>query len=168
MRITNKAIENVVTEVAGEDVFPLVKFIKDKKNISEFKIASGLRKEINQVRNMLYRLLNYNLVSFTRKKDKKKGWYIYYWTFNLQRIKYLTFDLKKKRLFKLQERLQREQTNQFYLCPGGCIRLDFEQSTNFEFKCPECGKLIELEDNSKKIEKIEKEIKRLKKELKLK
>jgi hypothetical protein len=29
---------------------------------------------------------------------------------------------------------------------------------NFEFKCPECGSLIGVEDNSKKIEDIKKEI----------
>ena len=107
---------------------------------------------------MLYRLYDFNLVSFIKKKDKKKGWYIYYWTFDNNRIKYLSMNLKKKRLEKLRARLERETGNQFYSCDTKCMRLDFDQSMNFEFKCPECGELINQEDNTEKIEIIKTEI----------
>ena len=166
MKLSNKIIEDTITDVAGEDVIPLVKKLKNKKNVSEFKLANDIKCEINSTRNMLYRLFDYNLVSFIRRKDKKKGWYIYYWTFNTKRIRYLVKNLKKTRIEKLKERLQREKSSQFYICDEKCIRLDFEQATNFEFKCPECGRLLNLEDNSEKIEKIQKEIKALEKESK--
>ncbi|MEA3431021.1 MAG: hypothetical protein U9R08_07140 [Nanoarchaeota archaeon] len=166
MKITNKILDKVIEELAGEDVVPLVRKLKNKKNVSEFKLAESINREINVTRNMLYRLYHVSLVSFTRKKDKKKGWYIYYWTFDMKRIKYLLFKLKRKRLEHLKERLKREQNEQFFLCPNKCIRLDFEQSMNFEFKCPECGTLIELEDNSKKVLEIEKEIHTLEVEFK--
>jgi len=168
MKLSNKLIDGVVCEVAGDDVVPLVRALKNKKNISEFKLAEDIKEEVNTTRNMLYRLYDSNLVSFIRKKDKKKGWYIYYWTFNTKRIKYLVETLKKKRLEKLNERLKREQGGHFYLCDDKCIRLDFEQSINFEFKCPECGQLINQEDNSQKIKDIEKEIKEINKDLKKK
>ena len=161
-----KLIDDVVMQVVGEDVLPLVKILKNKKNVSEFKLASSIRREINMTRNMLYRLYDHNLVSFMRKKDKKKGWYIYYWTFNLKRVKYLTEDLKKKRLERLSERLEREQSTQFYSCPTPCIRLSFEQATDFEYKCPECGELLHQEDNSGKITEIKAEITQIQKELK--
>lgn len=163
-----KVVEDVVSEVVGEDVIKLVKYLKNKKNISEFKLAESIKEEINRTRNMLYRLYDSNLVSFTRKKDKKKGWYIYYWTFNLKRIKYLVKNLKQKRLEKLKERIEREKTNHFFSCDSQCIRLDFEQATDFEYKCPECGLLLNQEDNADKIKEIEKEIKKLEKELKIK
>jgi len=166
MKITNKVVEEVISEVAGTDVLPLVKYLKNKKNISEFKIAEALKKEVNETRNMLYRLYEANLVSFTRKKDKQKGWYIYYWTFNKKRIKDLVINLKKKKLEILTERLKREKSSQFFLCKNKCMRLDFDQASNFNFKCPECGSLLILEDNKEKIKKIEEEIKKLKKELK--
>lgn len=168
MRLSNKLIESVVSQVAGEDVIPLVHYLKNKKNISEFKLADSIKKEINLTRNMLYRLFDFNLVSFIRRKDKKKGWYIYYWTFNMKRIKYLVQNLKKERLEKLKERFEREKNEQFYSCDERCIRLDFEQTTNFEFKCPECGKLLNIEDNTEKKKEIEKEIKELTKETKKK
>ena len=166
MRVTSKVIDQVVSEVAGEDVTPLVKYLKDKKNISEFKIAEKIKKEVNQTRNMLYRLYEANLVSFIRKKDKKKGWYIYYWTFNPKRIKYLIYDLKRKKLDNLKSRLEREENNYFFVCEENCIRLDFEQATDFNFKCPECGKLVNQEDNVLKVKEIKDGIKTLEKELK--
>jgi len=165
-KITSKLIEEAIAEVAGADVVPLVKILKNKSNISEFKLAEGIKKEINVTRNMLYRLYNHNLVSFTRKKDKKKGWYIYYWTFNQKRVKDLVKKLKKTKLERLEERLKREKSGQFYICPNNCMRLDFEQAHDFNFRCPECGSLLEVEDNKEKIEKLEEEIKTLKKEIK--
>jgi len=165
MRIDNKIIESVVSEVAGEDVVPLVRYLKNKKNISEFKIADAIDREINETRNMLYRLYDTNLVGFIRKKDKKKGWYIYYWTFNLKRIKDLFWDLKKKKVVALRERLKREYSTDFFTCEKKCIRLSFEQATDFEYKCPECGDLMNQEENKEIIEKINKDIGELEKEL---
>ncbi len=164
-KITSKIVEEIVSEVAGEDVLPLVKALRNKSNVSEFKLADSIKKEINLTRNMLYRLYDNNLVSFIRKKDKKKGWYIYYWTFNQKRIKDLASDIKKRKVERLNERLQREKTTQFYICANKCVRLDFEQSHDFNFKCPECGQLLDLEDNSKKIKELETDLERLEKEL---
>ena len=106
MKLSNKLIDDVVAETAGADVLPLVKLLKNRKNVPEFKLASGLKKDINPTRNMLYRLYNANLVSFVRRKDKVKGWYIYYWTFNGKRIKQLTANIKNKKLDKLKERFE--------------------------------------------------------------
>lgn len=166
MKITKKVLEQAIIEVAGEDVLPLVRAMGTKKNISEFKLAEKIKIEINQTRNMLYRLYNSNLVSFIRKKDKTKGWYIYYWTFNKNRISELVKSTKKKKLEKAKERLTRERSSQFFGCSNKCIRLDFEQATDFQYKCPECGELLQQEDNAQKIKNLEKEIKELEKEVK--
>lgn len=163
IKLTPKQIEHVISEVSGQDTIKLYKALKGKKNISEFKLAQDIKEEINTTRNMLYRLHNANLVSFTRKKDKQKGWYIYYWTFNSNRIKDLMVNLKKKRLEMLKDRLEREKMNHFFACPDRCIRLDFEQATDFGYKCPECGELLNQEDNSKIIKDLEAELEKLKK-----
>lgn len=161
MTVTPQAIEQVVVEVAGQDILLLVKTLRNRTNVSEFTLATQIKKEINVTRNMLYRLYDHNLVSFTRKKDKKKGWYIYYWTFNTKRIPTLLADLQKRKLERLQERLQREKNSTFFACPSGCIRLVFDQAADFNYKCPECGTLLNQEDNSAKVTEIEKEITQL-------
>lgn len=164
--MSNKIIEATIVDVAGEDVLPIVHFLKNKKNISEFKIAEVIKKEINATRNMLYRLQEANLVSFIRKKDKKKGWYIYYWTFKPKMIRHIFISLKKEKLAKLKGRLIREKSSHFFICQNKCIRLDFDQAMNFEFKCPECGELMNQEDNLENIRLIEEEIKNIEEELK--
>lgn len=165
MKLSNKLVEDVVSAVAGEDVLPLVKQLKNKKNVSEFKLAEALKLEVNIVRNMLYRLYHANLVSFIRRKDKKKGWYIYYWTFRLKQIKYLAMSLKKERLERLQDRLAREKDSSFFVCPNSCMRLDFERAVGFDFKCPECAAIMQQESNEEKIKQLQQEIKALQKEI---
>jgi transcription initiation factor TFIIE subunit alpha len=168
MKASDKLLAEVITEVAGQDVLPLVKSLKNKKNVSEFKLATAIDQEINLTRNMLYRLYDHHLVTFIRKKDKKKGWYIYYWTFNPKRIKELVKNLKKMKAEKIKERLEREQSTNFFLCANKCIRLDFDQATEFEYKCPECGEILHQQDNRQKIAELNKELLKLEKELKAK
>ncbi|MBW3018975.1 hypothetical protein KY329_02200 [Candidatus Woesearchaeota archaeon] len=166
VKISPELIEEIVLEVVGPDVMPLVKHLRNKINVSEFTLADKIKQEINVTRNMLYRLYDNNLVTFTRKKDKKKGWYIYYWTFNDNRVKDLIRDIKIRKIERLSEKLEKEKNTQFYICPEKCLRMDFETAMDYEFKCPECGLLMEAEDNSEKIKHLEQAIERLKKELK--
>ncbi len=166
MKVSNQLIKNVVAEIAGEDSVPVAMVLKNKKNFSEFKVAQALKMEIKDIRKSLYKLLEYNLVSFKRKKDKKKGWYIYYWTFNPDMLKYLYTNLKVKKLEKLKERLEREETNHFFICPNKCVRLDFDKSSEFEFRCPECGSLLDMQENNATIRHLKEEIVRLEKEIK--
>jgi transcription initiation factor TFIIE subunit alpha len=168
MKASDKLLQDVIAEVAGPDVWPLVRSLKNKKNISEFKLADSIKKEINLTRNMLYRLYDHHLVTFIRKKDKKKGWYIYYWTFNPKRIKEIARNLKKTKAERLKERLHREKSTNFFACANKCIRLDFDQATEFEYKCPECGEILQQEDNLPRIKELEKELQKLEKELKVK
>src|SRR3989338_1981141 len=100
MKITNTKIYDTVKEVIGEDSLKIIEYLKDKKNISDFKIAEKVDRDIHEVRNILYRLYNYNLVSYYRKKDRQKGWYISYWTFNKKRVKELLEKTNKEKLSK--------------------------------------------------------------------
>lgn len=166
LRLTKKVMDSVVGEVAGLDVVPLVHALKGRENVSEFILAEEIGQEINTTRNMLYRLQAANLVTFTRKKDKKKGWYIYYWTFNQTMIRILWKSVKTRQKERLANRLKRERTNQFYSAGQGSIRLSFEQAMDYDFRCPETGDILQPEDNTKLIKTLEKEIKDLEKQIK--
>ncbi|MGC8929915.1 MAG: hypothetical protein ACP5OZ_05335, partial [Candidatus Woesearchaeota archaeon] len=165
MNVSNEIIKDVAGMLSAEDTINIIFNIKDKVNVSEFKIAEDLHLEIRDIRKKLYKLLENNLVTFKRKKDKKKGWYIYYWTFNPVQAKFLYTQLRERKLKLLQERLEREKNNQFFICPNACVRLDFEKAFEFDFKCPECGSLVKEHNNEATIRNLEEEIERLKKEL---
>jgi transcription initiation factor TFIIE subunit alpha len=169
LRLTNKLIKETVAEVVGENALPIVEYIKDKKNISEFVVAEALKYDIHLVRQILYKLHDHNLATYNRKKDRQKGWYISYWTFNIPKVKELIKRTKVEKLDRLRDRLEKEENNKncFFMCSNACTRLDFEHATNFEFKCPECGSLLNQQENLKTIENISVQIKELEKELKL-
>ena len=166
MKITKEIENQVIAELSGPDVIPLVEYLTGKKDVSEFIIAKDIEAEIQVIRNQLYRLLDHNLVSFWRKKDKQKGWYIYYWTYNPTHIEFLYWNNKKKRMEKLQERLDREEADFFFMCQdNGCVRLDFEKATEFNYQCPECGGMMVQQDNSRTKEFLKNQIEELKEEL---
>src|SRR3989344_2462220 len=77
-------VEEFVSEVAGKESIKILNILKEQNNVSEFDMAEKLKMSINQVRNLLYKLNAHNLVFSTRKKDKDKGLYMYYWTFNFK------------------------------------------------------------------------------------
>ncbi len=166
MNIIDKLIDDLILEIAGKEVVPLVNLIKNKINVSEFKLAAKLKLSVNQVRNMLYRLNNFNLVDFTRKKDKTKGWYIYFWTFNMKLAKELALSMKNNKMGILKKRLDKESNELFFACPSGCVRFDSVNVMEYQFKCPECGKMLIKDDSKKNIDKINREINSIETELK--
>ena len=166
MSILDKFIDDLILELGGKDVVPLVNLIKNKSNVSEFKLAAKLNITVNQVRNMLYRLNSHNLVDFTRKKDKTKGWYIYFWSFNMKLAKELSLNLKKNKITMLKKRLDKESNETYYACPGECVRFDATNAMEYQFKCPECGKILVKEENKKNIDKLNKEILNVENDLK--
>lgn len=165
MRFTKKKIEDLLQSVVGIEGMPLINQLAERDNISEFELATKTKKDIKVIRKQLYILYNNNLVSFTRKKDKQKGWYIYYWTILPESIKYLYFKKKREYILQLKGRLETEQKELFFACPTSCVRLTFDQATDFEFHCPECGKLVSQDSSEEKTQKIKGELKALEGEL---
>src|SRR3989344_804524 len=163
MKLTEDKIYDTIREVIGEDSVAVIKYLRDKKNISDFKIDEDVDRDIHEIRNILYRLYNHNLVSYYRKKDRQKGWYISYWTFNRQKVHDVLKSLYFSKLDKFQQRLKTEETNvgNFYLCPNACIRVGFEKAFDLEYRCPECGNILSHQDNSKTIDFLKEQVKKL-------
>lgn len=165
MRLTQNKIEEILINLLGEESTSLIKYLIGKENVSEFDLANKIKKDIKIVRKMLYILYNHNLVSFTRKKDKQKGWYIYYWTLQPESIRFSYFKRKRELLERLKLRLEEEKQELFFICPNECVRLNFDQAMEFEFHCPECGELVNQDDSKQKIHDLEKAIASLEQEV---
>tara|TARA_Y100000310_G_scaffold340113_1_gene434838 strand:+ start:61 stop:594 length:534 start_codon:yes stop_codon:yes gene_type:complete len=157
--LNQNEINSLVAQVSGEDTVEVVNFILENgENISEFLISEKLTIPMNALRNKLYRLQENNLITFTRKKDKKKGWYIYYWTFNHPQSISMVKKMKESRIDSLRKRLEREDSSIFYTCKSKCIRTKFDHALENNFLCSECGKILKEQDNSKIIKEIKKEL----------
>ena len=151
MRLPIELIHELVQEVAGEETIKLVDYLKDKHNVSEFKVADKLEITVNQVRNLLYRLDEYNLVYFMRKKDKEKGWYEYYWTLDLVKMRTLIIDRKQEQMKKIRQELKTEQGQQYYYAPSNPnLRINAEEALEVGFRSPEYDEVLQPEDMEKR------------------
>jgi transcription factor E len=160
-------LKELVRHVAGKNSDIIVDILKDKKDINEFKIAEKLKLTINQTRNILYKLFANEIVSFTRKKDKRKGWYIYFWTLNVPKALQRFIIVKKKEINEMKHLIASYEHKHFYVCQGCSIEMNEENAMHHSFTCPECGKLLQLETHEKKIQELKTRIENFDKELKV-
>jgi len=163
--IPEKIIETIIAEVAGDDAIKIYKILKGRENINEFEIAEKIKAPINYVRNLMYKFEQNDLVTSNRKKDRKKGWYIYFYTFNSRQAEDLVLKTKKKRIELYKNQLERENMHNFYICPNRCSRFTLENTMEHNFMCPECGSLMTPEDKEKAVLRIKNSIIELESEL---
>ena len=162
-----KLLHNLVEELAGVDTGRIVDILFGKKDVNEFLIAKRMELTINQVRNILYKLSADGLVSFIRKKDKRKGWYIYYWTLKTEKcLEKLEGSLLRK-IDELRGILGNRETKRFYVCKPCMIEVGEEKALEHGFSCEECAEVYELADNSSPIREAKARISRTERNLKL-
>src|SRR3989344_5600892 len=151
-----KLLHDLVEELAGINTGRIVEILFGKKDVNEFLIAKKMELTINQVRNILYKLSADGLVSFIRKKDKRKGWYIYYWTLKTEKC---IVKLEQSLLGKIKElegSLNNRETKRFYFCKSCNIEVSEEKALENGFTCEECADVYELSDNSNQIKETKK------------
>ena len=160
-------LKEVISFVAGKQAEDIVDLLDTHKYVNEFVIAKKLNLTINQARNILYKISDYGLVSSTRKKDKRKGWYTYFWKIEiLKSLEFLRENLLKK-IENTEHQIKSRETKRFYACPRCHIELSEENALINNFTCNECGSVLTLKDNSKLIRDLRKNKEKLQKDLKI-
>ena len=162
-----KLLHDLIEEMAGEDTGRIAEILFKKKDVNEFLIAKKMELTINQVRNILYKLSADNLVSFIRKKDKRKGWYIYYWTLNTEKCLIKLEASLMKKIGGFEGVLGARETKRFYICKCCDIEVGEEKDLEHGFSCEECADIYELSDNSKPMREAKTWITRTNKNLEL-
>ena len=154
----NKLLQEIVTVIVGKTAEGIVPLLNTKKHVNEFTLAKKLEITINQTRNILYKISNYGLVSSIRKKDKKKGWYTYYWKFEMLKcLEFLDNFLREKKS-ELEGELKSRETKVFYVCELCQLEYREDEALLMDFSCDECGELFVTKDNSKLIRELKRNI----------
>jgi len=162
-----KFLKEVVVIIVGKQAEDIVDLLDTKKYVNEFIISKKLDLTINQTRNILYKISDQGLVSSIRKKDKKKGWYTYFWKIEaLKSLEFLKADLIKK-INMMDSQINSRETKRFYICDGCHIEMSEENSLLYNFTCSECGSVFTLKDNTKPLKEMKKVVERLKGDLDL-
>ncbi len=147
-----------LSDVGGAKSIDVVQQLFKKDEIDEFRLAETLDMSVKSIRRILYRLYDKKLVSFRKTRDKKRGWYIYIWRLEEERLTNLLEERKKRAISELRSQLEYEANNQFFKCEFGCIRANFEEAFEMEFVCPECGGKLHHFDNQPIVDQLRKYI----------
>jgi len=127
----------------------IVELLAIRNEMTDDEIAKILDAPINEVRIILHKLFDARLLKYRRERDKKIGWYVYFWRITDENAEIIYKQRKRKVLEKLKKRLIYETQNTFYACSNRDIpRLTFDDAFNNMFKCPVCGAILEPYDNS--------------------
>lgn len=158
-------LKKVVQNTAGEQAVKIVDLLYGKKDVNEFLIAKKLGLTINQTRNLLYKLSHLGILRSIRKKDKRKGWYIYFWTFDILKSLEILEQTLESEILRLSQQLGAKKSMRFYKCKICGREATEETALLTNFTCSECGEVYELADNTPIIEQATKEIEKLQHEL---
>jgi len=162
-----RLLKEIATDLVGKFGADVVELLIGKKDVNEFLIAKKLNLTPNQVRNILYKLFAYNMVSFIKKRKRKKGWYVNLWTLNsLKSMDFLEKSLIKK-LGETERQLKNRETKRFYYCQTCNMEVSEETALSHDFACQECGQVYNLSENKKEIIDLRKKLEKLQKELEI-
>lgn len=154
MKVTKKLISEIVSQVIGFEAVDMAFYLRGKTDVSEIVVANDMKMTVQEARAMLYKFFEANLASFERKRDKHKGWHISHWDFLDKNIIKIHDQLQQNKISVLRNRLEREIDNEFYMCKSACCRIPFESAVELNYKCRECGELMNPQDNTRTIEVI--------------
>lgn len=159
-------ILSIVAQIAGHDAVKVANVLLKERWLTDEVIASKTLLKLNQVRKILYSLLDNQLAMYKKVKDENSGWYTYYWALNKEGVEGLALLKRRQVLRKLKERLEFERGRNLYRCPQ-CegVLLSFEEAVETYFRCPSCGQQLITYDNERILKVLEAKIAKLEEEL---
>lgn len=114
----NPKLQEILMEIGGDFCVKVADELLNIKSdeITDDDLAEQCGIKLNIVRKILYILYENKLSEFRKVRDKKSGWFIYYWHEYFDNLKELIKIKQEGVLEKLAIRLQYEDENEFYKC----------------------------------------------------
>jgi transcription initiation factor TFIIE subunit alpha len=167
MAVLDEELMKVARLFGGDDAVTVVNILKMKSEATDEMLANESTVRLNTVRKILYKLYDHGLVSCTRVRDEKTGWFIFYWKLQLDQLDAFIRSRKRRVLEKLKHKLDYETNHSFFICKKcGDVRVTFEEAMESSFRCSKCGGQLESSENAPVVEFLEKRIKQIEDELK--
>ncbi|MCE5214102.1 MAG: transcription factor E [Methanobacterium sp.] len=143
------AIQEILTSITNDDEnsFSIIKCMMQGKTTDE-EIAEDTEIRLNIVRRVLYKLYDAGIASYKRSKDPETQWYTYNWKFEEKKVFEILDEKYEKISQELNESLIYEEENMFFVCQLNGHRYNFEEASESNFTCGECGAPLEYQDNS--------------------
>ena len=152
--------------IGSDEYLKVARSLLKAEDATDEEIASSTGLRINMVRKVLYDLFGKSLITGIRVKDERKGWFVYRWRSRRDEVENFIENQKKKISERLQHRLDYESSSDFYHCGNeDCPRITFENALEAMFKCPSCGKILNLKKNEKSKKAYAKKIDEIKNDM---
>ena len=151
----------------GEDAKKVIKNLVKLGEATDDIIAKESDVGLNIVRKVLYNLYDHSLISCSRERNDKTGWYIFRWKIQPSQLDAFIRIRKRRILKKLKNRLEFEKDHSFFICEK-CLeeRVTFEDAIESAFRCGKCGGQYTSTDNANILDYLSEIIGKLRKELK--
>jgi len=155
-------INELVKSVVGDEGIQIISHLFSVNKADEFEIAKKLEEDVNFVRSIMYKMYTHNLVSYTRRRDPERGWYIYTWELIPKKLYSALINSNEKRLGHLYQKIEEEKSKeQGFHCPTCSIYLDFTKALSVNFSCFACGGMLQPLNNQERIDSIDSNIREL-------
>lgn len=155
--IVNDFLEQIVDADDLKNIKTIIQALIDGVETDE-AIHEQTDIKLNTVRKLLYKLHDASIANYKRNKDPETQWFTYTWKFEKEEVINHIIKDSEDYLKMLNEELEREENNMFFLCPQGHVRFDFDDASDYEFLCPACGEELEFQDNKETIKQIKEDI----------
>jgi transcription initiation factor TFIIE subunit alpha len=162
-----KLTQEFLKGVGGPDAVSVVRICLDKngKCLDEDIETKIKHLKITEIRSILNRLHYRGIACYNKAKNKNSGWYTYTWEIKQKRIVELILEQQSETLQKLEQKAQFESTHDIFVCKKNCEETPFEIAAQYEFRCPECGEMMNPADGQKKQKDVQQQITSIKTEL---
>ena len=162
-----KLTQEFLANVGGNDAVDVVRVCLEKngKCLDEDIEQKLKRLKITEIRSILNRLHYRGIACYNKSKNKNSGWYTYTWEIKQRRIIELILEQQSELLQKLEKKAEFDSGHELFVCKKACEETPFEIAAQYEFRCPECGEMMNPMDGKKNQREIQGQINGLKGEL---
>jgi transcription initiation factor TFIIE subunit alpha len=157
-------VRSYVAQLTGPEGLRVAEALMSRKEATDTELAEELNEKPSHIRKVLYDLYEARIAAYHKEKDKETGWLTFYWQIRPEEAAATILERTRKDLASLKQALEFEQSHEFFICPTGAERFDFQRATEASFHCPEHGAVLQQHDNHNELSQLQDRIKALERE----
>ena len=147
--LEDPVVQEILMDITDDEKnsFSIIECIMNGKTSDE-EISDETQIKLNVVRKVLYKLYDAGVASYKRTKDPETKWEVYSWKFDQNKVSEIISKKYEDLSKKIEKSIKYEEENIFFACKSNGHRYKFENASENNFVCPECGETLEYVDNS--------------------
>ena len=147
--LNDPIVQELLMEITdnNQNSYPIIECIMKGTTI-DLEISEETEIKLTIVRKILYKLYDAGIATCKKAKDPKTNWDMYVW--KLEEVGIVDAITKKYETLSadIEESIQYEEDNMFFACKTNSHRYKFENASEINFICPQCGEPLEFVDNT--------------------